>query len=225
VKAHPFPFQIGVQTLEFLQGTIFYVSFADIATGEFVRTPGALEHVKALFLQRLYTEQTYDEAWDYLKKYQHIFKKATFSNVLISFCSHWDWYIRQLAAFVGFARNHVESPNLSKAETRDLARIGRISFVRQVESLEKAIGVPFEVSKEIQVQLKEMALVRNLGLHNRWEVDEKYLELTGTKGLALGDLRLVEVDELYDWHGGLMRLITETSKRIAVRYVNAPSYP
>ncbi len=224
-KAHPFPFQIGFQTLEFLQGTIFYVAFADMAAGEFVQTPEGMERIEAFFLQRLYTKQTLDEVWGYLKKYQEIFKKAAFSSVLISFCSHWDWYIRQLAAFVEFARTHVESPALSKGVTRDLTHIGQIPFVRQVEALEKAIGVPFEVFKEKRAQLKEMVLVRNLGLHNRWEVDEKYLQLSETKGFALGDLRLIEIDELYRWHGGLMGLIRETSKYIAVRYVNEPSYP
>jgi hypothetical protein len=67
-KAHPFPFQIGFQTLEFLQGTIFYVAFADIAAGEFVRTLGGMERIEALFLQRLYTKQTLDEAWGYIKE-------------------------------------------------------------------------------------------------------------------------------------------------------------
>jgi len=224
-KAHPFPFQIGTQTLEFLQGTIFYVSFVDIAAGEFIRIPGAMEHMEARFLERLYNKETYDQAWEYLRKYQEIFVQTVYSNVLISFCSHWDWYIQRLSSFVEFARMYVSSPKLSKTEKKDFKRIGNIPFLFQIEILEKASGVMFSISQGIRDQLKEMTLVRNLGLHNRWEVDEKYLHLSDTKGLEIGDLRLIEIDELKCWHGGLISLITETAKCIAIRFVDAPDFP
>lgn len=224
-KAHPFPFQIGTQTLEFLQGTVFYVSFTDVATGEFVRIPGALDKMKAIFLERLHTEETYDEAWEQLEKYQEIFKKAAFSNVLISLCSHWDWYLRKLSKFVELGRAHVASPELSASETKELARLGYAPFLRQVELLEKASGCSFDVSEAIRGQLHEMTLVRNLGLHNRWEVDERYLQISKTGGLAVGDLRLIGVDELYAWHRSLIHLISETSKEIALGFIDAPDYP
>ena len=224
-KAHSFPFQIGYQTLEFLQGTIFYVSFADIAAGAYVRIPGAMDNIEKYFLERLYNKESYDQAWEYLHKYQEIFEKTVFSNVLISFCSHWDWYIRRLSDFIKFARTYVNSPNLSKSEEDDLKRISNISFTNQIEILEKASGIIFEISREIRDQLKEMTLVRNLGLHNRWEVDEKYLLYSKTKCFEIGDLRLVKIDELNCWHGGLISLITETSKLIAIKYLDAPDYP
>ena len=224
-KGHPYPIQIGYQTLEFLQGTLFYISFQDVAAGEFVRTPGAMDRMEAIFQEQLYNKQTYDEAWRYLKKYQEIFEKAAFSNVLISFCSHWDWYLRQLSKFIEFGNNHVGGPVLSNYERKELSRIGNSPFLRQVELLEKATGCLFGLSQNEREHLQEMSLVRNLGLHNRWEVDEKYLQHSKIQGLSIGELRLVGVDELYAWHADLMRLISQTSMKIAVRYVNAPDYP
>jgi len=224
-KAHPYPIQIGFQTLEFLQGTIFYVSFSDVAAGEFVRTPGAMDRMEAIFLEKLHTKKTYDEAWEYLKKYQEIFKKAAFSNVLISLCSHWDWYLRQLSKFVEFGSAHVGGPVLSKSEMKDLSRIGHAPFLTQVELLEKATGCSFGVSQTEREHMDEMTLVRNLGLHNRWEVDEKYLQTSLTKGLAVGELRLIEVGELHVWHKDLVHLLSQTSLEIAARFAAAPDYP
>ena len=196
-----------------------------MATGEFVRTPGALDRMEAIFLERLHTKKTYDEAWEYLKKYQEIFKKAAFSNVLISFCSHWDWYLRQLSKFIEFGNTHVGGPDLSNSDRKELSRIAYASILRQVELLEKATGCSFGVSQNEREHMHEMTLVRNLGLHNRWEVDEKYLQNSTTQGLAIGELRLIEVDELSAWHADLMHLISQTSMIIAARFVDAPDYP
>ncbi len=41
-----------------------------------------------------------------------------------------------------------------------------------------------------------MSLVRNLGLHNRWEVDSPYLAKTDRQGFEPGELRTVDVGEL-----------------------------
>lgn len=224
-KGHPYPIQICLQTLEFLQGTLFYVIFQDIAAGEFVRTPGALDRIEAIFLERLHTKKSYEEAWEYLKRYQEIFKKAAFSNVLISFCSHWDWYLRQLSKFIEFSNSHVGGPAPSNSERKELSRIAHAPFLAQVELLEKATGCSFGVSQDERARMHEMTLVRNLGLHNRWEADEKYLQTSATKGLAIGELRLIEVDELHAWHADITRLISQTSLEIAVRYVDAPDYP
>jgi hypothetical protein len=51
------------------------------------------------------------------------------------------------------------------------------------------------------------------------------LQTSATKGLAIGELRLIEVDELHAWHADITRLISQTSLEIAVRYVDAPDYP
>lgn len=181
-KAHPFPFQICFQTLEFLQGSIFYVSFADCATGEFIKLPGGMEKIEKLLVESLDSHETYEQAWGYLIKYQEVFQQSVFSNVLVSLCSHWDWYLRQLATFVIFSRNYISSPDLSKNETKEFFRIGYLPFLSQVQLMQKAVGCTLELSQNTQGQLQEMTFVRNLGLHNRWEVDEKYIQFSSRKG-------------------------------------------
>jgi hypothetical protein len=70
-----------------------------------------------------------------------------------------------------------------------------------------------------------MSYVRNLGLHNRWEVDAFYLRKTLTAGWNVGEIRVVTIDELKTWVSSLTSLLTETSIPIAKKYFSAPDYP
>jgi hypothetical protein len=70
-----------------------------------------------------------------------------------------------------------------------------------------------------------MSRVRNLGLHNRWEVDEKYIELSGRSDVETGDIRFVEIDEINLWHDSLIKTLVETCRKTAISYVAAPAYP
>jgi len=224
-KAHCYPFQICMQTQEFLQASIFYAAFTDVATAEYIRIDGKLEEIEKSFTERLYSKETYDECWDYLQKYFDVFKKSAFQNVLVPLNSHWDWYVRRLAEFIAFAREHVESPTLNKAQQNDFCRIGNCPIYRQLEIIEIAAGLTLELDEKDIANLKEMSRTRNLGLHNRWEVDERYLELTGREDFELGELRIVEIDEINRWYESLINTLGETCRKTAVKYVSTPSYP
>ncbi len=69
-----------------------------------------------------------------------------------------------------------------------------------------------------------MHLVRNLGLHNQWEVDETYLKNTKAKNFEVGNKRLIETPELEKWHSAFIDLVLETSSQLAVLYAGAPPY-
>jgi len=62
-------------------------------------------------------------------------------------------------------------------------------------------------------------------MHNRWEVDNYYLNKTSSSNWDLKDVRLIKIAELRSWSGSLSKLINETSLEIAVKYVNAPDFP
>ena len=127
--------------------------------------------------------------------------------------------------FVTFSRKHIASPVLSNKETNEFLRIGHLPFLLQIDLVQKSTGCDLGISSINQEQLHEMTLLRNLGLHNRWEVDEKYMQLSKVGGLRIGDLRLVEVEELTRWHAALIRLILDITSAVAIRYVNAPDFP
>jgi hypothetical protein len=225
-KVHPFPVQVSLQTQEFIQAVLFYGMFADYAAGEYVRLPNALNKIEQKIIEDGLDKKSWDNGWDYLQKYQVIFNNTLFQNVLILMRSHWDWYIRQIGEFIVFARNHVSIPVLDAKKQKSLERVGFKEITQQIAILEEACGISFNLPSSVLSDIAEMALVRNLGMHNRWEVDDFYLQkTTSTTPWELKDVRLLEIDELKSWAGSLSKLISETSFQIAVKYVAAPDFP
>ncbi len=222
--AHGYPFQIAIQTLEFLQATLLHASFADIAAGQAVRSPGGLEKIQRQYIDSIGSKATYDEAWSYLTKYRQVFERTALQSVLIALNSHWDWYIRKLGEFVLFARAEAAITS-SALEEKSIRRLGVLPLLDQIDVLENSLGVSLPFSESERLELEEMSLVRNLGLHSRWEVDDKYMSQTPRRGLRSGELRIVEVAELHKWHELLIRLINSSCSGIARVYRNASIYP
>lgn len=224
-KAHSYPFQIAYQVQEFIQGAIFYAFLSDISSGIYFKQTNSIKELKEQFIAGGGDLSTWNRGWLILDRYKDIFKITVFQNVLVAINSHWDWYIRSLGDFVIFARNYVQSPFLSKKEESDLGRVGLLSICHQIATLEKSCGVGFGISGGELGSLKEMSLVRNLALYNRWEVDQKYLDSTSNKKRwNIGQLRLFDSSELGLWHQSLLGAIKKSWQPIAIKYVNAPSF-
>jgi hypothetical protein len=224
-KAHSFPIQVSIQTQEFIQAVLFYAMFADIAAGKYVRLPNALDNIEQELIKEGLDKKLWDNGWNYLQRYQPIFNNTIFQNVLILMRSHWDWYIRQIGEFVSFARNHVSSPALDRNQQKNLARIAWKEITQQLTILEESCGIRFNLSHAILSDINEMSLVRNLGMHNRWEADDYYLNKTSSSNWDLKDVRLIEIAELRSWSGSLSKLINESSLEIAIKYAGAPDFP
>ena len=189
-----------------------------------MRLPDGMAKLEKQFTQKLYSKETYDQAWELLAKYRPVFERVPFQSVLISLNSHWDWYLRKLIDFILFARVNIGAAPLSNDDARRLERCGALPMLDQIEVVELSAGVQLTLTDEQRDELKEMALLRNLGLHNRWEVDARYLSNTRRQGLQLGELRLIDIDELYQWHRLLMSLVNDSASKVAVALVAAPDY-
>jgi hypothetical protein len=223
--AHAFPAQICVQTYEFMMGAMFYAAVADVASGEYIRLPNGLAQLETKLRADGMDKKEWDRGWDILGKYMPVFQNSVFQNVLILVRSHWDWYIRQLASFASFARGHVSSPPLSNREQKSFDHVDREGIEEQLSILQGACGVTFNIPSSSMAEVKEMSYVRNLGLHNRWEIDAFYLRKTVTAGWELGEIRVVTIAELRTWVSSLTKLLDETSIPIAKKYCSAPDYP
>lgn len=224
-RAHLYPFQIAWQTLEFVQGAMFHVTFMDIAAGQRVRQPGAITEIEKEMIAGGTTQEVLDLHWKTWAKYKLLFESFVFQNAIVSMQSHWDWYLRRLGAFILFARQASGAPPLSSKANKNLKRIGFANFINQLEILRESSGLPLPVPAESVEHVREMSLVRNIGLHNRWEVDEGYLDQTKFQLLwKVGDIRTVESSELMIWHKDLMEIINATWPPIAEHYVNVPDF-
>ena len=224
-KAHPYPFRIGIQTLEFMQGSLFYASLVDVASGAYIRQPDGMANLERVFIEKLDSPKTYHEAWEILGKYQAVFEKVPFQSVLIAMNSHWDWYARKLMDFILFARQDLSQPVLEKKEEKRLARFSSLSIGEQLEVIQVSAGIKLTLDKGEKSELQEMALVRNLGLHNRWEVDKRYLERTIRRNYQLGELRVIELEELNRWHQMFNKVVNMTGSEVALAFASAKDYP
>lgn len=222
--AHSYPILIALQTQEFLQGALFYAAFADLAAGETVSRPGGVATVERRMAALGLSEGVSDQGWALIAKYKSVFEGVVFQSVLISLCSHWDWYVRRLMRFIAFSRRELAMSPLQKAVAKDLERADRLPIARQLEVIAKASGRDLQLTQGELDELLEMSLVRNLGLHNRWEADETYIERSLKPGIPLGDLRLVAVGELHHWHSLLMRLLHRSSLECAQAFKSAPEF-
>lgn len=224
-KAHPFPVQIGLQTKEFLQGAIFHASFTDYAVGEYVRQPGALKHIFTRMESEGLVSSEIDEALQILTKYREVFDALALQSVLVALCSHWDWYVRRLSQFVLYARSRSHGLDLNRATQRALGRVDRRPIGEQLEILQSATDLDFALPSADSNALREMYLVRNLGLHNRWEIDKRYLQATNLTNMIEGELRIIGIEELREWHGALLRTLCRTSLEVAKLYRDVGPFP
>ena len=207
-----------------MYGVLFYAMIADVAAGEYIRLPNGLSQLEQSLTGSGLCKKEWDDGWKRLEKYQSVFENSVFQNVLILMRSHWDWYIRQISEFIRFARNYVASPVLDKKQQKLLHYVDRKDIKEQLLILEMATGLGFNISASTLSSVDEMSLVRNLGLHNRWEVDTHYLAKTSSSTWELKDVRFVSVAELGEWRKSLWEIIDKTVFPVAIKYVSAPDY-
>jgi len=223
-KTHAYPFQIGLQTQEFMQGGIFLGAFTDVAAGKYIRLPKGIDDIENELMSNGLDRKTIADAWAIIEKHTDIHRSWLFQNVLVLIVSHWDWYIRKLGEFVEFGLVS-EDADLNKKSARRLSRIGFEKIEDQIDILESVTGLSFEIQDSDRRHYNELSLVRNLGLHNRWEVDAHYLDRTEERGFAEGDIRIFDQTELEVWHGAIVRLVGSMTAPVGVRFVEAPAYP
>ncbi|MDX2463269.1 MAG: hypothetical protein QNK31_02050 [Porticoccus sp.] len=223
-KTHKFPMQIAFQTMEFMQGTIFHQILSDTASGQRVRQRNAMNEIEQALLEEGMEKSNCEDGWRYLQKYQGVFIQNVQQSVLITLRSHWDWYISHLGSFIKVSYPHIFGKELSNKKQKDLNQLGFKEITKQIDILGKILGEDIEIDVHTREQLSEISLVRNLGLHNRWEVDSFYLNKTNTSGWVLREIRTFEISELEGWHSALVKLIQNTWKPAAIKFNGAPEY-
>lgn len=79
-------------------------------------------------------------------------------------------------------------------------------------------GIPLVVRPENRPAIIELIATRNIIVHNRGRVDEKYLRTAPTSAYRLGDLRRLEVDDLFNAIAILNMAVSATDQAIAQKF-------
>jgi hypothetical protein len=202
---------------EYLQAVISLYAVSDAAAGMHVHDLESLNRLGELF-ERL-EPGTWDSTWALVGKYDGLLERLVSQNALIAVVSQWDWYIRRLGAFVLFAEASISDASSSADDRKQLGHVDRLPIGEQLTVLERATGISLSLDDAHRSDLKEMAAVRNIGMHNRWECDQRYLDSTPVCGFELGDLRLFDEGELQNWHARLVESLNETSTRASAQQI------
>ena len=219
---HLYPLKIALRAQRLIQGSLFYDVFADTATEQYVKiVPNAERTIKDLLIKAGWSEETYETSWACFENYLKEFQNPIFHHTVYSIISHWDWYVSNLGRFINFAEKYI-SPE--KQTNKDLLKLSFKSFAKQIEIIKNETGILLNTDNDTSDLVEEMHLVRNLGMHNEWEIDDTYLKYTKTKNLKLGEKRIFEIVEMTKWHFAFLQLIGTLSSEIAIHYAQVPKY-
>jgi len=222
-QKHLYPLKIALRAKRLIQGSLFYDVFVDTATGQYVRTvPNAERTIKDFLINNTgWSEKIYETSWGCFEDYLKEFQNPIHQHAVYSIVSHWDWFISNLGKFIDFAERSI-SPE--KQTDKDLLKLNFKPFTKQIEIIKNETGILLNIENNTLDLIEEMDLVRNLGMHNEWEVDGTYLKKTKKSCLKSGDKRVFEIPEITKWHSAYLQLIDALAYEIAVRYAQVPKY-
>jgi len=161
---HPYPFQIALQTIEFMQGSLFHASLVDIASGAYVRQRTECQISSASLWNDWILRKLMTRHGGLLGNIKLFLERVPFQSVLIALNSHWDWYARKLINFIQFARRDLNQPALAKSEIDRIKRFCLSSNLRAIGCNSNCCLQTPHLGDADKSELQEMALVRNLGL-------------------------------------------------------------
>lgn len=222
-RRHLYPLKIALRAQRLIQGSLFYDVLVDTAAGQYVRlVPDAEKSIKNILINKDgWNEETYKTSWECFDYYIKEFQNPIYQHAVYSMISHWDWFISNLGKFIYFAE---KSRSPEKQVTKDLLRINFKPFTDQIKIVNRETGISYIIDGDTLNLIKELHLVRNLGMHSQWEIDEIYLRETITNGLVVGQKREFDIQELTKWHTALLQIIDVLASTVAVHYANVPPY-
>lgn len=222
---HPFPYQVSMRALELLQAATFYPAFMDCAFGLYRdSTSDVMNQLHQAFIAAGMSQADWEMNTDCLEKYIEFLPSPLMQSAVVAGLSQWDWYVGKLGRFIKFAREYGPKPTMKEAMEHNLPLIPLRPFSEQIQILNQASDNTLHISEYCIDDLREMILVRNLGVHCNWEVTAYYLKSTKTTGWSLGDTREVSIGELEVWRDALYSIINDTSRHFSVMYSKVPDF-
>lgn len=215
-EGHPYPFMIALEAQRLIQGALFFAVAEDTAAGEWFRSvPESETELRKILLSYGYSDITYETSWNCFVHYVDLYEKPMYQQLVISFISYWDWYITKIGKFVKFAEENLSA---GKIIDKNLLFLHKKPFVSQIELLEKTSSLKLNIENNILEDVIEMHLVRHLGTHNLWIMDEEYCNKSKNKFQNIGEIRVIQVDELVKWQKSYLAIMNTITFQVAAKY-------
>src|SRR5262245_35804356 len=225
VRAHIFPLQIGEQVKEMIRATETHLSL----TGRAVETMWQNEEWTKIVFQeesKVYSQESFRLGFQTMIKYAPLFESYIRQHAVIFLVSEWDWYVTKLMQFLRRSWKMEEWGGKTKRPQgfkKDKTVSEIEADVRRIQNLCGVSEWPFD--PRVVEQWNELSLVRNLGIHHRWEVNRHYLKASMWREYWYpGDLRIPIEDEVVTWIDCVKDAVNNTSVWAAKRFADAPAY-
>lgn len=224
---HPYPITTYVDADATIQAFMDYMDGMGFARRAVSAQPGGLPKILE---ENGWSTERIEKSVAIQRRIGSLLRGFTLQNNIFIMAFQWDWFIYRIGRFVLWGLEQEKSPLLSMGLRDDLGRITARAVSRQLARLEFACGLKDVVSATAMEDIEELGLMRNIGAHNRWEVDEKYLASTKTVGpngpWKIGEYRSYGDDEWLKLNLAMRRDGTpRIADAVAVRFKDLGEFP
>jgi hypothetical protein len=217
-SVHPFPINLEMTTRRKVQGIFMYFTIVDNASHLFFKpdNPNALN----LLIERLnqigVSTKTFDSSWQDFVIYMESKPSTTVQQAIFNIEFAWDRFISEIKHFM-IRGNEILNITLPDKEKRILKRLDKYSQREIIDYINKNIEVTNITEREI-VSITELCLLRNLGVHKDWVIDNDYSKKTTTQYKKIGELRDVDFSEFQIYFSDWMNILGKISRPISEFY-------
>lgn len=224
---HSYPIRTYVDADSTIQAYMDYMDGLGFSRRAITAQPGGLEMVLET---NGWSAERIEKSVAIQKRIAPLLRGFTLQNNIFIMAFQWDWFIYRIGRFALWGLEQENSPLLLKGLRKDLQRITALAVLKQVAHLELACDLKDTVTAAAMEDIEELGLMRNIGAHNRWEVDEKYMDKTKTVGPTgpwkIGEYRVYGDAEWLKLNVSMRRDGTwKIAEAIAVRFKDLGDFP
>ena len=213
---HPYPHRLAQYVREMILAQYTYHRAKIAAMQALEKCPDGLKQLQIelkVGLDGGLREDVFRDHWQFEQRFQGMRRVWDNQAIVVLWSSAWDWFIRQLIEFVTKAE-------LARGREVKYQKIVYAPFKEQIAWLDRLCNSSIPGQQSLDA-VDEMICVRNLGLHNAWEVDRKYLHQHRGGSFQLGQIRAVKSDELLNWQRGILAVLDHYASAVAKRFSDA----
>jgi hypothetical protein len=199
-----------------------YLMIQDLAAHDyFALVDNAYSIFENKIVDKLMSRETWELTWSCFEEYVTISKSPVFQYSLFAMSFNWDWFIKHLGLFIDLADFSLTNSATEK-ERKIFSKLHQKPISEQLALVISKIPIVTLEQENIE-NVVELFLVRDLGAHNGWSVDNKYLDKSKNNKFKLGEEREISIGDLSLWVTSLSSVINSISLATSKHYFEAPN--
>jgi hypothetical protein len=216
-QMHPFPKNLEITIRKRIQGIFTYLVITDHASYlHFANNPDGYQQLIDRLKSVGFSNGIDDESWNDFKLILNEKPHPLNQQVVFNIEFAWDRFLNEIGRFIVVANKEIGITYSSKDE-RTIKRFHLAPFKEIVDCLNRNMGPTLIHDQEID-SVNELSLLRNLGVHNDWIIDEEYCTKTKNQNLIIGEIRDVTIEEVIPLYSDLLSSMSKIASLVSFQY-------